>query len=123
MICEVLCVLAGYESSVFTEDSRIVPEFLSFLHPGEVQTLESLAGLAARYRKVKKAANHFKTLYDEHVLSGGASSSGGRTNAPSEYLSTLGTAMIGVLQEYEDLIMETEARVLKKDSELVGAQS
>ncbi|KAG8894771.1 hypothetical protein FRC01_012769, partial [Tulasnella sp. 417] len=30
--------------------------------------------------------------------------------------------MIGVLQEYEDLIMETEARVLKKDSELVGAQ-
>ncbi|KAG8895951.1 hypothetical protein FRC01_012109, partial [Tulasnella sp. 417] len=66
MICEVLCVLAGYESSIFTDDSQIIPEFLPLLHPGEAQTLESLAALAAKYRKVKKAANHFKTLYDEH---------------------------------------------------------
>ncbi|KAG8903297.1 hypothetical protein FRB99_003482 [Tulasnella sp. 403] len=122
MICEVLCVLAGHKSSLFTDDAHVTPDFLPLLHPGEVQTLEALVGLASRFSKIRQAANHFRLLYSNYAI-GLGSAKGPKDYVPSEYLSTLGAAILQVLREYEALVVKTEARVLHRDSELVGAKS
>lgn len=105
MIAEVLLVLAGHASSLFPTDHKVHPDFVPLLHPGEQQCLESLGHIAVRYRKIKKSCT---------VLS----------RAPSRYVSALCAKLNAILKdEYEGLVVETEAKVLKRDSSLVATGS
>ncbi|KAI0828947.1 gamma-tubulin ring complex protein [Trametes gibbosa] len=105
MIAEVLLVLAGHSSSLFPSDHTVHPSFAPLLHPGEEQCLESLAQIALRYRKVKHACT---------VLA----------RPSSRYLSALCATLNQILKEgYEVLVVETEAKVLQRDSSLVGSGS
>ncbi|KAH9858357.1 gamma-tubulin ring complex protein [Lenzites betulinus] len=105
MIAEVLLVLAGHSSSLFPTDHTVHPSFAPLLHPGEEQCLESLAQIALRYRKVKHACT---------VLA----------RPSSRYLSALCATLNQILKEgYEVLVVETEAKVLQRDSSLVGSGS
>jgi len=103
MIAELLLVLSGHPSSLFTSTGQLDPAFAELLHPGEQTTLEYLARIAIRYRGLKDAIN---TL-----------------GASSEYISSMCAAIRGVLKEYEDLVVETERRVLQRDDELVASGS
>ncbi|KAI0639971.1 gamma-tubulin ring complex protein [Trametes polyzona] len=105
MIAEVLLVLAGHSSSLFPTDHTVHPAFAPLLHPGEEQCLESLAQIALRYRKVKRACN---TL----------------ARPTSRYFSALCATLNQILKEgYEVLVVETEAKVLQRDSSLVASGS
>lgn len=105
MIAEVLLVLAGHSSSLFPTDHTVHPAFVPLLHPGEQQCLESLAQIAIRYRKIKKASKDL-------------------SRSPSRYISALCATLNKILKdEYENLVVETEAKVLKRDSSLVAGGS
>ncbi|KAL1951143.1 hypothetical protein VTO73DRAFT_292 [Trametes versicolor] len=105
MIAEVLLVLAGHSSSLFPTDHTVHPAFAPLLHPGEEQCLESLAQIALRYRKVKHACNAL-------------------ARPSSRYLSALCATLNQILKEgYEVLVVETEAKVLQRDSSLVASGS
>ena len=105
MIAEVLLVLAGHSSSLFPSDHKIHPDFVPLLHPGEQQCLESLAQIACRYRKIKQASHNL-------------------ARSPSRYVSALCATLNQILRaEYENLVVETEAKVLQRDSSLVAGGS
>ncbi|EJF67192.1 gamma-tubulin ring complex protein [Dichomitus squalens LYAD-421 SS1] len=105
MIAEVLLVLAGHSSSLFPTDHKVHPAFAPLLHPGEEQCLESLGQIALRYRKIKDACS---------VLA----------RPSSRYVSALCATLNQILKdEYEVLVVETEAKVLKRDSSLVASGS
>ena len=105
MIAEVLLVLAGHSSSLFPTDHTVHPAFAPLLHPGEEQCLESLGQIAVRYRKIKHACT---TL----------------ARPSSRYVSALCATLNQMLKnEYEALVVETEAKVLKRDSSLVASGS
>ena len=116
MICEILCVLAGHRSALFDDEAHVVLDFVPLLHPGEVEILQSLARLAHRFVRIRTAANQFRLSYNTYIH-------GESSHSTSEYLSTLGNAIHDVLLEYEDLVVSTESRILKRDDELVGGQS
>ncbi|KAI0714984.1 gamma-tubulin ring complex protein [Earliella scabrosa] len=105
MIAEVLLVLAGHTSSLFPTDHTVHPAFSPLLHPGEEQCLESLGQIALRYRKIKHACT---TL----------------ARPSSRYVSALCATLNQILKdEYEVLVVETEAKVLQRDSNLVASGS
>ncbi|RPD82216.1 gamma-tubulin ring complex protein [Lentinus tigrinus ALCF2SS1-7] len=105
MIAEVLLVLAGHKSSLFPTDHTVHPAFAPLLHPGEEQCLESLGQIALRYRKIKHACT---TL----------------ARPSSRYVSALCATLNQILKdEYEVLVVETEAKVLQRDSSLVASGS
>jgi len=105
MIAEVLLVLAGHSSSLFPTDHTVHPSFEQLLHPGEQQCLESIALLASRYRKIKNASS---TL----------------SRSPSRYVCALASTLNQILKkEYEALVVETEDKVLRRDSTLVASGS
>ncbi|THH33408.1 hypothetical protein EUX98_g776 [Antrodiella citrinella] len=105
MIAEVLLVLAGHSSSLFPTDHRVHPDFVTLLHPGEQQCLESLGHIAVRYRKIKKSC---ATL----------------ARSQSRYISAFCARLIAILKdEYESLVVDTEAKILKRDSSLVATGS
>lgn len=105
MIAEILLVLAGHSSSLFPNDHTVNPAFAPLLHPGEQQCLESLAQIALRYRRIKAAAQEL-------------------SRSPSRYVSVLAATLKKILKdEYENLVVETEAKVLKRDSSLVAGGS
>ena len=105
MIAEVLLVLAGHSSSLFPTDHKVHPAFAPLLHPGEEQCLESLGQIAIRYRKIKHACT---TL----------------ARPSSRYVSALCATLNKILKdEYEVLVVETEAKVLQRDSSLVASGS
>ena len=98
-------MLAGHPSSLFTADATLDPAFAPLLHPGETQCAESLALIALRYKKVKSSC---------HALS----------QSPSRYICALCSTLNQILKdEYECLVVETEAKILRRDSELVAAKS
>lgn len=102
MIAEVLLVLAGHSSSLFPKDHHIHPALAPLLHPGEQQCLQSLGKIACRYRNIKK------TSFD-------------LSRSPSRYISALCVTLNHILKdEYEDLVVETEAKVLRRDDSLVA---
>ncbi|KAF8167600.1 gamma-tubulin ring complex protein [Crassisporium funariophilum] len=102
MIAEILLVLAGHSSSLFPTDYSLNPAIAPLLHPGEQQSLEALGLIAFRYRKIKSSCN---TL----------------SRSPSRYICALCATLSHILKEdYESLVIETEAKVLKRDSELVA---
>lgn len=105
MIAEVLLVLAGHSSSLFPTDHTVHPAFAPLLHPGEQQCLESLGQIAVRYRKIKDAC---ATL----------------SRSPSRYSAALCATLNQILRdEYENLVVETEAKVLRRDASLVASGS
>lgn len=105
MIAEVLLVLAGHKSSLFPIDHTVHPAFAPLLHPGEEQCLEQLGQIALRYRKIKHACT---TL----------------ARPSSRYVSALCATLNQILKdEYEVLVVETEAKVLQGDSSLVASGS
>ncbi|OBZ78964.1 Gamma-tubulin complex component 4 [Grifola frondosa] len=104
MIAEVLLVLAGHSSSLFPSDHTIHPAFAPLLHPGEEQCLESLGQIAFRYRKIKKSCS---TL----------------SRAPSRYVALCASLNQILKDEYECLVVETEAKVLRRDNTLVASGS
>ncbi|KAI0068083.1 hypothetical protein BV25DRAFT_1875251 [Artomyces pyxidatus] len=105
MIAEVLLVLAGHSSSLFPSGHTVHPAFEPLLHPGEKQCLESLGTIAFRYRKIKDAST---TL----------------SRSPSRYICALCSTLTQIFKDdYETLVIETEAKVLKRDSALVASGS
>ena len=105
MIAEVLLVLAGHSSSLFPTDHKVHPNFVPLLHPGEQQCLEALGQIACRYRKIKQVS---------HDLA----------RSPSRYVSALCATLNQILRtEYENLVVDTESKVLKHDSSLVAGGS
>ncbi|KAG2117999.1 Spc98 family-domain-containing protein [Suillus discolor] len=102
MIAEVLLVLAGHSSSLFPTDHNLHPAFRPLLHPGEEQCLEALGHIASRYRNIKKAC---ATL----------------SRSKSRYVCALCATLNQILRdEYEKLVVDTEAKVLKRDPDLVS---
>ncbi|KAG2156609.1 Spc98 family-domain-containing protein [Suillus bovinus] len=102
MIAEVLLVLAGHSSSLFPTDHNLHPAFKPLLHPGEEQCLEALGHIASRYRNIKKAC---ATL----------------SRSKSRYVCALCATLNQILKdEYEKLVVDTEAKVLKRDPDLVA---
>jgi len=105
MIAEILLVLAGHTSSLFPADHTLHPTFSPLLHPGEQQCLESLGSIAFRYRKIKASCA---------VLS----------HSPSRFVCALSATLNHILKnEYESLVIETEAKVLRRDPILVASGS
>ena len=105
MIAEVLLVLAGHDSSLFPTDHTLHPAFTPLLHPAEQQCLEALGKIAGRYRSIKDLCT---------VLS----------SSSSRYISALCVTLDHILKdEYEALVVETEAKVLRRDDTLVASGS
>lgn len=103
MIAEILLVLAGHSSSLFPVDYALDPAISSLLHPGEQQTLQALGLIAYRYRKIKTSCAKLSRSH-------------------SRYICALSATLSHILQDdYESLVIETEAKVLKRDSALVAA--
>ncbi|KAG9080183.1 hypothetical protein FRC06_006975, partial [Ceratobasidium sp. 370] len=100
MLAEVLLIMAGHASSLLQSDGSVTPAFAPLLHPGEQQTLKELAHLASQYRKLKQSST---TLAQQ-----------------SQYMSSLCSTLRDILAEYEELVVDTEARILQRDSELVA---
>ncbi|KAL0572925.1 hypothetical protein V5O48_009038 [Marasmius crinis-equi] len=107
MISEVLLVLAGHPSSLFPTDHTIHPSFTPLLHPGEQQCLESLGKIALNYRRIKSSCKSLSS-----------------SSSSSRYISALCAAINHILKdEYESLVITTEAKVLRRDSNLVASGS
>ncbi|KAG5647754.1 hypothetical protein DXG03_008477 [Asterophora parasitica] len=105
MIAEVLLVLAGHKSSLFPTDHTLHPSFTPLLHPGEQQCLESLGLIAFRYRKIKAASARL-------------------SQSSSRSICALCATLNHILRdEYESLVVETEAKVLRRDATLVASGS
>ncbi|KAI5121320.1 hypothetical protein M0805_003787 [Coniferiporia weirii] len=105
MIAEILLVLTGHSSSLFPTDNKIHPDFAPLLHPGERQCLESLGLIACRYRNIKAACSRL-------------------SHSPSRYVCAFCSKLNEILRdEYESLVVETEARILNKDDNYVGQGS
>jgi gamma-tubulin complex component 4 len=120
MIAEVLLVLAGHTSSLFTADHEIQPAFIPLLHPGiiflkflnnsnnqagEQQCLQALGQIASRYHKVKN-------------------STASLSRSPSRYIAALSAALSHILKdEYEALVIDTESKILARDPAYVGSAS
>jgi len=102
MIAEALLVLASHSSSLFPTDHNVHPAFRSLLHPGEEQCLEALGRIAFRYRNIKTACT---TL----------------SRSKSRYVCALCATLNQILKdEYEKLVVDTEAKVLIRDPEFVA---
>ncbi|KAF5352713.1 hypothetical protein D9756_005936 [Leucocoprinus leucothites] len=102
MIAELLLVLAGHSSSLFQQDASLNPAFAPLLHPGEQQAVQSLAQIAARYRHIRAACTRL-------------------SKSPSRYICALCATLRLILRdEYEALVVETEAKVLRRDPSLVA---
>lgn len=105
MIAEVLLLLAGHQSSLFPSDHTLHPAFAPLLHPGEQQCLESLGLTAFRYRQINSACARL-------------------SQSRSRYISALCARLRQILKdEYETLVITTEARVLARDPGLVGVRA
>lgn len=105
MIAEILLVLAGHSSSLFPQDHNLHPAFAPLLHPGEQQCLESLGKIAFNYRRIVSSCN---TL----------------SHSSSRYICALCATLNHILKdEYETLVVQTEAKVLKRDANLVASGS
>jgi gamma-tubulin complex component 4 len=105
MLAEILLLLAGHQSSLFPTDHTLHPAFTHLLHPGEQQCLESLALIALQYRTIKSASARL-------------------ARTPSRYVAALCSRLDHILRdEYEALVVHTEAQVLKRDAAFVGAGS
>ncbi|WVQ66333.1 uncharacterized protein L199_004512 [Kwoniella botswanensis] len=143
MLAEVLLLLSGHQSSLFvphpssssSSDSTtliVSPHLTEYLHPGEITSLNSLADLSCRYRKIKSWANDTQRRGREAILSESVRSTSRRKgkqrqdttissedDLPNQYLTTLASSILSILREYEVLIVEIESKILSLDPTLV----
>ncbi|TRM66054.1 Non-catalytic module family EXPN protein [Schizophyllum amplum] len=106
MIAEILLVLGGHSSSLFPENHKVHTAFVPLLHPGEQQCIEALGLIALRYRRIKTSC--------ASLLSSSA----------SRYVSAVCSTLTLILKsEYETLVIDTEAKILKRDADLVARGS
>ncbi|WWC92945.1 uncharacterized protein L201_007908 [Kwoniella dendrophila CBS 6074] len=140
MLAEVLLVLSGHQSSLFvpypaspsTATTLVVsPHLTEYLHPGEVVTLNQLADLAFKYRRIKEWAIKTQKLGREAILNESLESTSSKRKGkqreevspkddiPNQYFTTLADSILNVLEEYEILIVELEAKILSFDSGLL----
>ncbi|BEJ13869.1 hypothetical protein CspHIS471_0310430 [Cutaneotrichosporon sp. HIS471] len=117
MLAEVLLVLGGYPSSLITPFG-VAPALAEHLHPGEVATLATLGRLAGDYRAVRDWAHSTQGAARDAVLH---KPRPGEPHGPGvgQYTAVLAGAVRGVLDEYTDLLVETEARILARDNAVV----
>ncbi|KAJ7727831.1 gamma-tubulin ring complex protein [Mycena maculata] len=104
MISEIFLLLSGHHSSLFPSGPSLHPQFAPLLHPGEQQCLESLAQIAFRYRRIVASC---KAL----------------SRSPSRYVATVAATLIHILKDYQTLVVDTEAKVLSRDPNLVASAS
>ncbi|KAJ7170023.1 gamma-tubulin ring complex protein [Mycena filopes] len=104
MISEIFLLLSGHESSLFPSGPTLTPQFAPLLHPGEQQCLESLAQIAFRYRRILASCS---------ILS----------RSSSRYVATVAASLTHILKDYSALVVDTEAKVLLREPELVGSAS
>lgn len=114
VVAEILLVLSGHSSSIFTkadnasQPPKVSSAFADLLHPGEIESLESLARIAWRYSRIKNAKRTLCTPNNAGQV--------------SKYLSALYATLNDILKtEYEALIVETEAKVVKRDDAFVAS--
>lgn len=143
MLAEILLILSGHSSSFFIPypsppavpfTCKASPSLTEYLHPGEVASLNSLADLAFQYRKVKTWANDTIDCGRKAILAESLPPSRkgkerevfmndkGDSIKLNQYLVTLAASIIEVLNGYELLIVETEAKVLSFDPAVVQDQ-
>ncbi|WWD04306.1 hypothetical protein V865_002375 [Kwoniella europaea PYCC6329] len=143
MLAEVLLLLSGHPSSLFVPHPSsssssasttliVSPHLTEYLHPGEVSSLNSLADLSCKYRKIKSWANDTQRRGREAILSESVRSTSSRKgkqrqdtttssedDLPNQYLTTLASSILSILREYEVLIVEIETKILSLDPTLV----
>ncbi|KZT44454.1 hypothetical protein SISSUDRAFT_976958 [Sistotremastrum suecicum HHB10207 ss-3] len=107
MLADILLVLGGHESSLFpNHDGTLNRDLVQLLHPGEKDCLETLGRLAFRFRTVKKNAQDIQLA-----------------KTSSRYVCATCAALLTVLKDYEDLVVETEEKVLRRDDTVLPDQS
>ncbi|KAL1697424.1 Non-catalytic module family EXPN protein [Schizophyllum commune] len=106
MIAELLLVLGGHSSSLFPENHKVHSAFVPLLHPGEQQCIEALGLIALRYRRIKTSCASLLA------------------SSTSRYVSAVCSTLSLILKsEYEALVVDTEAKILKRDADLVARGS
>ncbi|KAG9020141.1 hypothetical protein FS842_007566 [Serendipita sp. 407] len=108
--------MAGHSSSIFINSVNnaspptVAPAFADLLHPGEIESLRSLSRIAWRYTRIKNAKRSLCAPNNEGQI--------------SKYLSALYATLNTILKtEYEELVIETEARIIKRDDAFVASGS
>ncbi|ORY34876.1 Spc98 family-domain-containing protein [Naematelia encephala] len=132
MLAELLLVLAGHPSSFFIPSPAsspitlaLSPKLSTYLHPGEIASLDVLGQLAFRYSHVRSWALDIQRRGRDSVLTTALARGKGKGKEVDHgdiYLSTLAGALLDVLKEYEILVLSTEAKVLALDPVLVQDQ-
>lgn len=134
MLSELLLVLSGHPSSFFQPSPAdrpttlmVVPALSQHLHPGEEQSLNTLARLAFQYTRIRDWARNIQTagrqaILDETLRTTSKSKDKGKGKAsepPDTYLATLAGGVLDILRDYEVLIVSIETEVLNLDGGLV----
>jgi gamma-tubulin complex component 4 len=137
MLAEVLLVLTGHPSAFFIPHPpaparpttlSLSPSLATYLHPGEIASLNNLGQLAFQYSRIRAWALSIQAQSRSAVHLEYASKKGKERAQPDlgtapacegAYFSTLVAGLLCVLKDYELLVVETEARILAVDPALV----
>ena len=130
MLAEVLLVLAGHPSSFFIPSPAapvrsktlvVSSELQTYLHPGEVTTLNSLAHLAWQYTSIRSWATDIQRRGRDAIYRSSTKGKGKQRaettddTAPGQYLSTLASSILESLKEWDLLLVDIEAKILTLD--------
>jgi hypothetical protein len=127
MLAEVLLVLAGHPSAFFVPHPappsrqtslRTSPSLAEYLHPGEISSLNALGNLAFAYTAIRTWCREVISSTQQGILLANRKGKGREQDRPvtgDVYLSTLAHGILAVLAEYEQTIVDLEARVLRMD--------
>lgn len=124
MLSELLLVLSGLRSSLFVPHPlnkpttwTVTPALAQHLHPGEAQSLNTLAQIAFQYSRIRDWAQRTQKLGRDAILEETLRKGKGKATdeVPDIYFATLAGCVLEVLKEYELLIVEVETDVLKLD--------
>ena len=132
MLSELLLVLSGHPSSFFQPSPpdrpttlKIAPALSRHLHPGEEQSLNTLARLAFQYTRIRDWARDIQSAGRQAILdetlrtSSNSKGKGKALEPPDTYLATLAGGILDILRDYEVLIVSVETELLNLDGGLV----
>lgn len=136
MLSELLLVMSGHSSSFFgpyppdkPTTLRVAPTLAQHLHPGEEQSLNTLAQLAFQYSTIDTWAKGVQTAARDAIIhetlhtQASIKGKGKATEPPDTYMATLAGSILDILREYEVLIVEVETDILRLDGGLVQDES